>query len=111
MSELQDVAEAQAEYSAPNVRPCFAFLGSSGVTLTNNPEIDVVTAFRESLKETERLARDFTDYLKTTQWLNLWDKWECIAQSIIALRHIEDARMRFGEFIRHAGNWESCYNK
>ena len=67
MSELQDVAEAQAEYSAPNVRPCFAFLGSSGVTLTNNPEIDVVTAFRESLKDTERLARDFTDYLKTTQ--------------------------------------------
>jgi hypothetical protein len=25
------------------------------------------------------------------------------------MRHIEDARMKYGKVIQYSGNWESCY--
>lgn len=79
----------QAEF-----RPCLDFQTKTlGRAIAMDP-VGVATAFREKLKELEAIARDFTDYIKTTD-LAVFDKGESIAQSIIAMRHIEDARMRF----------------
>lgn len=64
---------------------------------------------RESLKNIERQARYFSNLLKTTNYS--WDKWEVIAQSILALRHIEDARMRYGKVIQYSQDWVSIYDK
>ena len=37
----------------------------------------------------------------------LYDKWECIAQTMLSLRHMEDARMRMWKVIQYAETWSS----
>lgn len=64
---------------------------------------------REDLKNIEKKAREFSNLLKTNNFS--WDKWEVIAQSILALRHIEDARMRYGKVIQYYQDGVSIYDK
>lgn len=64
---------------------------------------------REALKNIETQARNFSNLLKTNDFK--WDKWEVIAQSILALRHIEDARMRYGKVIQYSQDGVSIYDK
>jgi hypothetical protein len=39
------------------------------------------------------------------------DKGECIAQSMLAVRHIEDARMRLGKVLQHARDGVSIFDQ
>jgi hypothetical protein len=59
---------------------------------------------RLKLKDLEVMARQFAEVLKSPHGVPLFDKGECIADSILALRHIEDARMRYGKVIQYATN-------
>ena len=60
---------------------------------------------RSKLLEIENMAKNLISWLKL-QW-----NWEVIAQSILALRHIEDARMRFWKVIQYSWDWISKYEK
>lgn len=66
--------------------------------------------FRDRLKNIEVEARKYVQFIKDSQE-SLHDKGECIAQAMLALRHIEDARMRFGKVIQYATTGESSYAK
>lgn len=75
------------------------------------PEANTVShaeALRAFLKNVESDARIVVQYIKDSQE-SLHDKWECIAQAMLALRHIEDARMRFWKVIQYATTGESTY--
>ena len=52
--------------------------------------------FREQLLEIEEVARFFVEKLKQEKV-----NGEVIAQATIAMRHIEDARMRYGKVIQY----------
>jgi len=56
---------------------------------------------RNTLKFDEQQARALVKKLKDSTE-ELYDKGEMIAQAMLALRHIEDARMRFGKVIQYA---------
>jgi hypothetical protein len=71
---------------------------------------NIATDFRNELKDLEAKARAFSGGLKGTESIE-WDKWECIAQSILAMRHLEDARMRYWKVIQYLNDWESIYDK
>lgn len=73
--------------------------------------IVIAEDLREKLKDFEQLARDFADILKGSNCLPMFDKSECIAHAMLALRHIEDARMRYWKVIQYAGTWVSSYQK
>lgn len=68
-------------------------------------------ALRRNLKQTEEEIRSFVDYLKSQAWLDLYDKWECIANAMLSLRHLEDSRMRLGKVIQYAETGESPYDQ
>lgn len=53
--------------------------------------------FRDNLLEIESTARFFIDKLKEEKVPG-----EVIAQATLAMRHIEDARMRYGKVIQYA---------
>lgn len=55
---------------------------------------------REIIKGVEIRARDFSNRLKAYNG-EIFDKGEVIANSILAIRHIEDARMRYGKCIQY----------
>lgn len=78
---------------------------------TWNDIVDISSMMRDKLKELEDLARSYSDLIKDTnfdEWLN---QWEVIAQSILAMRHIEDARMKYWKVIQYTTTWTSCYDK
>lgn len=80
--------------------------------LTGFDPVVAAEKFRETLGNAEKLMREYVDILKSTNIpLTLHDRWECIAQAMLALRHTEDARMRFGKVIQYANTGESCYKK
>lgn len=66
--------------------------------------------FRGELKRLEEQARDYIETVKSTDgaWMN---KWECIGQATLAMRHIEDARLRYGKVIQYLGDGESIFDK
>ena len=66
---------------------------------------DFAVEMRENLEHMEEKARTAISIAKKS------GKGEVIAQATIALRHIEDARMRYGKVIQYDGDGESCYNK
>lgn len=73
---------------------------------------DFAIAMRDKLKELEMIARDYSDFIKSYSEENFNNKWETIEQSILAMRHIEDARMKYWKVIQYwkpDGNWESTY--
>lgn len=65
---------------------------------------------RKQQKEMEENIRLFVQKIKETDQ-ELWDKWECIAQAMLALRAHEESRMRLWKVIQYAWNWESIYDK
>ena len=65
-------------------------------------------SFRTKLKLIEQEARDFIKFIKESQE-ELFDKGECIEDATLAMRHIEDARMRYGKVIQYATTWESNF--
>lgn len=67
-------------------------------------------AFREILKWVEERARDYVAKIKEYN-LPIHDKGEVIADAMLALRHIEDARMRYGKCIQYATTGESSFQK
>ena len=66
-----------------------------------NSILDYATMMRSKLKELETIARDFSDFIKLQNEDKIWNKWEVIAQSILGMRHIEDARMKYGKVIQY----------
>lgn len=112
MSDLQDVAEAQVawvpettaeSYPTPPVDNTTTF--SHEVTSASPAEfvfdpVHEAEMLREIIKWVEIRARDFAAKLKAHEW-EMFDKWEVIANSMLAIRHIEDARMRFGKCIQY----------
>lgn len=61
---------------------------------------------RDRLLHLEEVARAYIQDLKDTKC-----EWEAIAQATLAMRHIEDARMRYGKVLQYLGDWVSIYNK
>ena len=73
--------------------------------LRETNKIEICDTFRFQLKNMEADTREFYDLLQ-----NLWNK-EAYEQCKLALRHIEDARMRFGKVIQYLNDWISIYDK
>lgn len=78
------------------------------------PEYTVQSIIQEAeemraiLKDIETKGREIMHRHRDAAGINdSWDEWEVRASSMIALRHIEDARMRYGKVIQYAGNGES----
>ena len=57
---------------------------------------------RESLKGDEDIVRGLVSSI---------EGGEVKAQAMLAVRHIEDARMRLGKVIQYSGDGVSCYDK
>lgn len=68
-------------------------------------------AMREDLKNLEEKARHYAMVVKGKNCLPMFDQWEVIADAMLALRHIEDARMRYGKCIQYATTGESSFQK
>lgn len=66
---------------------------------------------RTFLKQAEEMARTYAEIVKGPFCQPMHDKGEVIAQCMLALRHIEDARMRYGKCIQYATTGESSYQK
>lgn len=66
---------------------------------------------RESLKEEEAKVRAYVNEIKHSAEAEGFNQGECIAQAMLALRHVEDARMRIGKVIQYADGGESVYDK
>jgi len=73
--------------------------------------VDVSNEIRETLKNEEATVRNFVDAIKGAPEAEGFNKGECIAQAMLALRHIEDARMRVGKVIQYATGGESIFDK
>jgi len=65
--------------------------------------------YRESLLSLENKVKILVSDLKSQNIS--WDKWEQIAQAMLSLRHIEDARMRLWKVIQYNDDWISKYDK
>ena len=72
----------------------------------SNPNLDHANMMRSELELAEKSTRDRIEIMKRDGVL-----WEVIAQATLALRHIEDARMRYGKVIQYLGDGTSIYNK
>ncbi len=81
---------------------------SDVVGTTTNP-VAMSEYMRDKLKELESVAREFADILKSDTTTQFADKGEVIASAMLALRHIEDARMRYGKCIQYTTTGESSY--
>lgn len=67
---------------------------------------------RATLKEIEqqtRAIKDHSTFKKEQSYQG--QHGEMIAQSMLAVRHIEDARMRLGKVLQYAGDGVSIYDK
>ncbi len=81
---------------------------NSGHERSNNFSLDMANLMREKLAEVEDLARSMDRVLCNKC---SWSNWEVIAHARLALRHIEDARMRYGKVIQYSTDWVSVYDK
>lgn len=68
-------------------------------------------AMREDLKHIEEKARQYAEVVKSQNCVPMHDKGEVIADAMLALRHIEDARMRYGKCIQYATTGVSSFQK
>jgi len=71
----------------------------------------IATDLREALKNIEVSARGFSKQLKEPGAKQGSDKWEVIANSILAIRHLEDARMRYWKVLQYLWDWVSKFDK
>lgn len=67
--------------------------------------VNVSNMMRDNLKEQEEIARSYLQSVQAT-----W-KAEAIDQARIAMRHIEDARMRYWKVIQYLWDGVSKYDK
>lgn len=77
-----------------------------------NDPIQLAEEMRTFLKQAEEMARTYAEIVKGPFCVPMYDKGEVIADAMLALRHIEDARMRYGKCIQYADttkNGESVY--
>lgn len=85
-------------------------MASEPVSPMNDP-IQLAEEMRTFLKQAEEMARTYAEIIKGPFCLPMHDKGEVIAQCMLALRHIEDARMRYGKCIQYATTGESSFQK
>lgn len=71
--------------------------------------VELAEEFREELKHIEEEVRRYAKSAIKQAGEPLYDVGECIAQATLALRHIEDARMRMGKVIQYAETGKSVY--
>lgn len=86
-------------------------MASEPVSPMNDP-IQLAEEMRTFLKQAEEMARTYAEIVKGPFCVPMYDKGEVIADAMLALRHIEDARMRYGKCIQYADttkNGESVY--
>ncbi len=76
------------------------------MAVVNNANI-----LREKFKELEIDLRNYVSFVKQIKDENLFDKGECIAHSMLSLRHCEDARMRLGKVIQYSADGTSSFDK
>ena len=67
--------------------------------------------FRDTLKKLEKEAREYIEDIKSRDTVEWQNKWETIAQATLAMRHLEDARMRYWKVIQYLWDWVSKYDK
>jgi hypothetical protein len=73
---------------------------------------EICAEYREGCKVFEVGARRMvqSDYFRNEQaYFNQHSEMK--AQLMLAVRHLEDARMRFGKVLQYAGNGVSIYDK
>ena len=74
--------------------------------------INLASEIRVRLDGEEKALRGYVDNIKNAEETTAhFNKGECIAQAMLALRHIEDARMRVGKVIQYADGGLSVYDK
>ena len=71
---------------------------------------EIAMEMRAKIKQIESQARDLTPLITGTLF-GFSDKSETIEQSIIAMRHLEAARIRYGEVIQYLDWCISMYDK
>lgn len=72
--------------------------------------IDQANDLRAEFKIMEEKLRAFSNFVKSANQEALHDKGECIANSVLAIRHCEDARMRLGKVIQYATTGVSSFD-
>lgn len=74
---------------------------------------DLCDRLRAKLKELEVSARGIKEHsdFKSTEQAYPGQHGEMIAQSMLAVRAIEEARMRLGKVLQYAGDGVSIYDK
>jgi hypothetical protein len=75
------------------------------------PIIDEAGSLRDSLKNEESNLRAYVETIKSAPEKEGFNKGECIAQAMIALRAVEEARMRVGKVIQYAAGGVSSFDK
>ncbi|NDK08263.1 hypothetical protein EOM39_03355 [Candidatus Gracilibacteria bacterium] len=76
-----------------------------------NDITDKCDELREKLLDIEKETRLFSTFLRSKNHDITGDIGECIANSILSIRHIEDARMRLGKVIQYLGDGVSKFDK
>jgi hypothetical protein len=66
---------------------------------------------RTYLGTQETAIREYVEAIKQVEDQEGFNRGECIAHAMIALRSVEDARMRIGKVIQYADGGESIYDK
>jgi len=81
------------------------------IPLKTNTIIDHSNQLRTSLGSIETAIREYVEAVKHAEDQEGFNRGECTAQAMLALRHVEDARMRIGKVIQYADGGVSVYDK
>ena len=73
--------------------------------------IRIAGELRSNLDIEEKKVRAFVETIKIAETKEGFNQGECIAQAMLALRHIEDSRMRIGKVIQYSEGGTSIYDK
>lgn len=69
-------------------------------------EESFISEMRDELLKIENFAKNHIHRLRESSV-----NWEVIAQATLAMRHIEDARMRYWKVLQYLWDWVSIYDK
>lgn len=78
---------------------------------TKESTINRANDLRATLLTEEKAIRDYVETIKHSAEAEGFNQGECIAQAMLALRAVEEARMRIGKVIQYADGGESVYDK
>jgi|TARA_R110000851_G_scaffold29_6_gene135 hypothetical protein len=73
--------------------------------------VERANMIRENINEIEQMIRNYVHQIKATDEAEGFEKGECIAHAMIALRSTEDARMRIGKVIQYSSGGVSVFDK